>query len=458
MHHTDLDAGRRGWRALLGPDHVGSIVVLAGGVALYATNVHLTAAVLPSAVADIGGERFYAWATTVFLVASVISAALVSRLLTVSGSRTAYLVAIGGFTAGTLVCAAAATMPVLLAGRALQGAGGGLLSGLGYALIRSQLPKQLWTRASALVSGTWAVGVFVGPALGGAFAQIGAWRLAFVALAAAGIAVGALVPRYLAGGRPGTPPPSVPVLSMLALAAAALLVSVASVAPTGGWTATALAAAGALIAVFVAHEHRTGGRVLPAVTFTVGGTLAWTYLTIAVLAAVSTADAFVPLFGQRLGGLAPLAAGFLGAVLAVGWTLGEVSSAGAAGARAVRAVLVGGTAAVVAGFAILARTADAPVVPWVLGLLLVGTGVGVCWPHLSASAMGASADPAEADRAAAAINTVQLMANAVGSAVAGVLVNLGGSPTGSARLLFAVFAAIAGLGVLTAIRASRHRA
>ena len=63
-----------GWRDLLGPKHLGASAVLAGGVLLYATNEFLTISLLPSTVADIGGQRLYVWATTVYLVASVVAA------------------------------------------------------------------------------------------------------------------------------------------------------------------------------------------------------------------------------------------------------------------------------------------------------------------------------------------------------------------------------------------------
>ena len=43
--------------------------------------------------------------------------------------------------------------------------------------------------------------------------------------------------------------------------------------------------------------------------------------------AATMADMYVPLFGQRLAHLTPVAAGFLGAGLAIGWTVGEISSA-----------------------------------------------------------------------------------------------------------------------------------
>lgn len=452
---TTVDPGSDGWRALLGPGRRGTMSALCGGVVVYASNIFLTAAVLPSAVDEMGGAPLYAWATTVFLVASVLSAVTVSRVLVRLGARTGYLVALAAFVTGTLGCAAAPTMTVLLLGRAVQGAGGGLLAGLVYALVQATLPANLWTRASAMVSGMWGVGTLVGPALGGVFAQVGEWRLAFVALAAAGCVVAAAAARNLDGTRTDTRATDMPVRAMLLLASSALLVSVASVASDVGWAVAALLGAGGLIVVFVRSERRSGGRVLPAATFT-PGTLKWTYLTIAVLAALSTADVFVPLFGQRIGGLTPLAAGFLGAVLAVGWTTGEVGGAAASRVRVVRALLTAGSCAVVVGFVVLAGTvrADLTVVPWILGLLLVGAGIGVSWPHLCAFAMGASPDPVQAQRAAAAINTVQLVSNAVGSALAGVLVNLADSTAGSARLLYGGFAVLAVGAVLTATRAT----
>ena len=63
------------WRELLGAKYLGTSVVLAGGVALYATNEFLTISLLPNTVAEIGGSRLYAWVTTLYLVGSVVAAA-----------------------------------------------------------------------------------------------------------------------------------------------------------------------------------------------------------------------------------------------------------------------------------------------------------------------------------------------------------------------------------------------
>ncbi|HTM85911.1 MAG TPA: MFS transporter, partial [Mycobacterium sp.] len=69
------------WRTLLSGHYLRTATLLAGGVALYATNEFLTISLLPSTIADIGGERMYAWVTTLYLVGSVVAATTVSATL-----------------------------------------------------------------------------------------------------------------------------------------------------------------------------------------------------------------------------------------------------------------------------------------------------------------------------------------------------------------------------------------
>ncbi|MGP4132233.1 MFS transporter [Pantoea tagorei] len=113
------------WNDLLGGRNLFFSIALSGGVALHAINIYIATTVLPSVVNEIGGLELYSWNTTLFVVASILGSALTSRLLALVGARKAYLVAVMLFIAGSLVCALAQTMPVMLAGRALQGLGGG---------------------------------------------------------------------------------------------------------------------------------------------------------------------------------------------------------------------------------------------------------------------------------------------------------------------------------------------
>jgi MFS family permease len=436
---------------------------LAGGVALYATNEFLTVSLLPSAVAEIGGQRLYAWVTTVYLVASVVAATTVSATLARLGPRWSYLAALSVFGVGSLLAAFAPTMELLLVGRTVQGAGGGILAGLGYAVINSALPQSLWTKASALVSAMWGVGTVLGPAAGGLFAQYGSWRWAFGALAVLTVAMAILVPFALPGRQPGAepPPPSrIPVWSLLLLGTAALAISVAGIPRNTALTAALLAAGVALVGAFLVVDRRTSSSVLPATAFR-PGPLKWIYVTLGVLMAATMADMYVPLFGQRLAHLVPVAAGFLAVALSVGWTTGEIVSASATKSRViVRTVAVAPLVmAVGLGIAAVSQFEDAPVgviAVWAVALLITGTGVGMAWPHLSAWAMSSVDDPVEGGLAAAAINTVQLICGAFGAGLAGVVVNMTdrGDET-AARWMFAVFAVLAVLGTFASVRATR---
>lgn len=451
------------WRELLGPRYLGTAAVLAGGVALYATNEFLTISLLPSTVADIGGDRLYAWVTTLYLVGSVVAAAAVNSVLMRIGSRAAYLAGLLAFGAGSLTCMLAPRMEILLTGRALQGVGGGLLAGLGYALINAVLPASLWTRASALVSAMWGVGTLLGPAAGGLFAQFHAWRWAFAAMtaltAAMTMAVAVVLPADRGGH--GAATRAAPIRSLLLLGAAALVVSAAQL-PHRVIAAVALLVVGTgLVAAFLYVDRRGLVTVLPPSVFHPGRER-WIYLTLGLLMAATKANLYVPLLGQRLAHLVPVVAGFLGAALSLGWTFGEFASASVSRPRVIRRLVAGAPLVVAAGLALAALThldQHNPIVigtVWALALLLVGAAVGAGWPHLSAWAMSCVDDPAEGSTAAAAINTVQLISGAFGAGLAGVVVNMAdGADIPAARSLFAVFAVLAALGAVVSYRASR---
>lgn len=462
---TETTASAAGsWRELLGREYLGAAIVLAGGVAIYAINEFITISLLPSAVADIGGERLYAWVTTVYLVASVMAATTVGPVLTRFGPRAAYLGALLSFAAGSAVCTLAPMMPLLLAGRVVQGLAGGVLAGLGYAVISAALPDRLWTRASAVVSAMWGVGTLVGPAAGGLFAQFGLWRGGFGILVLLAVAMSLLVPLALPArseSEQDMPRTRIPVWSLLLLGVAALAVSVAVIPHDAAAIGGLLAVGAVLVGVFVTVDRRASAAVLPRKAFE-PGPLKWIYLTLGLLMAATMVDMYVPLFGQRLGALAPVVAGFLGAALSVGWTVGEIASASITNVRITARVVAIAPLVMAVGLALAAFTqtdgaSGRLVVLWALALVITGAGIGMAWPHLSAWAMGSVVDdPAQQAVAAAAINTVQLMCGAFGAGLAGVVVNLRTAPDASAsRLMFGAFAALAAVGCIASYRAGR---
>lgn len=460
MTHAPPTASDGTWRELLGSRYAPVATVLAGGVLLEASNVYLTTSLLPTIVNEIGGAEFYAWTMMTFLLTSVVSSMLVSRVLTQQGAVRAYLLALGLFALGSLLCAASPWMSALLFGRAVQGLGGGLLAGLGYALIQRALPERLWVRGAALVSAMWGVGNIVGPVVGGIFAQLDAWRVTFIGLAVVSALIGIVVVRALPRTTRGRSSESIPWASLFLLSGGVASVGIASVAPAGLGTAVALVVGVVLGVWFLRQEKRASHGILPRVTFAHGSSLGWVYFTVAVLAFAIGTEAFIPLFGQEIGGLAPFVAGLLGAALSLGWSITQVFTANASGIRSRRALIITGPLVVAIGLAsygLLQHEGPSVlvIVLWFLTLFIAGAGIGLGFPHLTVAALGSTAGEEEGAKAAAAVNTVFIIASAFSAAMAGVLVNLAMPDiVGSARLLMFAFAGVTVLGAFIARDAS----
>lgn len=419
-----------GWRALFAGVNRPISIIIAMGIALHSANVYVAGAVMPSATADIGGLSLYAWATTVFVFAAVLGSTATSTLLGRRGTRGAYRLAILAVGAGTVVCAIAPSMPVLLVGRFIQGLGGGLLFALAYSLVRLMLAEALWAYAMSLISAMWGVGTFSGPALGGTLAQVHQWRLAFWVIVPVTLFFAAWGAAKLPAdaGRQDTAP-ATPWASVGLLGMSVLVLSAGSVSTRPAINALGIAGAAALLCCWLRHERHTDKRLLPAATFTRGSRLVWLYLTMALLMIAATPEVFVAYFGQQLQGLGPLAAGYLATAIAAGWTSASLLLGSAESRRGPLLQLA--PIASAAGLALLVAIGPiddggpAVIGGVAAGFMLLGWGIGTAWPHLVTSVLS-TVPPSQGDLAGASITTVQLTAAAAGAAIGGAVTNLGG--------------------------------
>lgn len=442
------------WGAMFADGRALAAITLASGVGLQAMEAFIVSTLLPSVVGSIGGLELFAWNTTVFIVASIVASIFAAVRPFGLGPRGTYIFAAAGFGLGSLICGLAPNMETMLAGRAVQGFGAGLLTAVGYNMIRLVFPQRLWGRAFALISTVWGVCTVVGPAVGGVFANFDAWRLAFFVLVpcAALLAILALKVIPKSSGEAGMS--KVPVLQITLILSAVTAMSVASVLTEGILVASLLIVAALLAIVGVAVlDSRRAVRLFPTGTFELAGPLAALFAAMLLLNSAIVSDIFVPLFVQRLHGQSPLVAGYLLALTAVGWSAGSIVVSSWTGARE-RTVLMIGPVLQLAGLTGLAlfigrdngAGAFLPLLPAAIGLLLLGTGIGIAWPHISARVL-AAAPSGEGDLTSASISMVQLFASGFGAALAGVIVNAAGLATGSvagtiaaASWLYALFA------------------
>lgn len=146
---------------------------------LAALDQTIVAPAMPTIGGALGHSDYLPWIVTGYLLTATAMAPLYGKISDIHGRRPTIYAAILIFLAGSVVCAMAPNMFVLIAGRAIQGVGGGGLFALTQTVIGDLVPPRERARYAAWISGTWAVASIAGPLLGGYFAGHAHWSLIF---------------------------------------------------------------------------------------------------------------------------------------------------------------------------------------------------------------------------------------------------------------------------------------
>lgn len=421
-----------GWGALLRRNWIPVLVALVGGVLLHSMNVLMVAAVLPSIVADVGGVAMMSWPTTGFLASSIVAATCTGHLTARLGPRIAFCGGAMVFGIGALVCAIAPSMEIVVAGRFVQGLGGGVLSAMAYVLVGRVFPQPLWPRVAALLSGAWSMSALVGPLVGGAFATWASWRGAFYTVVALAmllvlVALRAL-PRAHADGAAASR--AIPVLRVAMICVAIAVMSAATIASLPAMKVAFFAGSVAMLVAMLLIDRRAPAPLFPSDAFS-PGSITGLAMSLALLVSIaySPLSLYMPVFLQMLHGFSPLAAGYVVAGASMGWTVSSLVFAGQTGRGADR-LLWAGPAAMMVGLAATALLMPVrPVFFLPVAIALVGLGIGACWGFAVQRLIG-GARPGETDLAASSVATVQQTGFALGAAAAGIVANLAGLGAG----------------------------
>ena len=444
------------WGMLLKGKNSLKSLALAGGVALHAINVYITITTLPSIVRDIGGLNLYAWNTTIFILASILSSALTSRLLNAFAPRNSYLLATLCFLLGSIICATAPSMPILLLGRFVQGAGGGMLLALAYSLVRVMFPQPLWSRAMALMSSMWGISTLLGPALGGIFAEYNVWRGAFWSILLVGIPYIVLLFTILPTKNAadiGVAKSPLPYQQLTLLILAVLSISIGSLYNVIIYNLLSVIFAVFFVLLLVRIDKKSSDGLFPKGTFSFSAPLAPIYLTMALLGISVQTEVFVPYFLQIIHNITPLLSGYLAALVGAGWSFSAIISSSRKQSTAQRLMRVGPAINFAAILILGLLISNVVILPYgqiiiiCVALFFTGAGIGMAWPHYLTRVLQVSQGQ-EAQKAATSITTIQLFSTAVGASISGTIVNMAGltEPGGvlgaqnAAHWLFTVFA------------------
>lgn len=138
---------------------------------------------MPMMVAELNGEALYSWPFTAFLAASVLATVVSGRFCDRFGPGPALLVGPGLFLVGLVASGVAGGMPLLLAGRVLQGLGLGTQTVAIYVLVALVYPHRARAAVFGLLAAAWVVPSLVGPTAAGLITEHVGWRWVFLGIA-----------------------------------------------------------------------------------------------------------------------------------------------------------------------------------------------------------------------------------------------------------------------------------
>lgn len=149
-------------------------------ITLVAFEALAVATAMPVAARDLGGLRDYGLAFSLFLTMSLLGIVVGGGWCDRVGARGPLLASLGLFTGGLILSGLATSFPMMLIGRAIAGAGGGLEIVALFVVIAMVYPERVQPSVFAAVSAAWVLPSVLGPPVAGFLATEWSWRAVFL--------------------------------------------------------------------------------------------------------------------------------------------------------------------------------------------------------------------------------------------------------------------------------------
>jgi DHA2 family methylenomycin A resistance protein-like MFS transporter len=449
-------------RARPGPRFFGLISVCLGFFVIQ-LDVTIVNVALPAIQREVGGSvgglQWVIDAYTLALASVMLTAGSQADRL---GARRVFTAGLIVFGAGSAACAAAPTLGVLIAARAVQGLGAAALLPCSLALIVHQYPDP-GPRARAL--GVWggmgSLGVALGPVVGGGLIAVAGWRWIFLVNVPVCALTLVLLRRHVRES-PSDPSRRTDVAGLfLGVASLAGLTGGFITAGEQGWTAplpVALLAAGVAAGLLLVRaERRRAAPMLPLGLFRSVNLSAATGVGVLFNLCMYGALICLSLFLQQARHESALATGLLILPMSVAVGIGSVASGPLTARLGPRIPMTAGLALAGVGAAVLAAASDAPLAMIIAGSVLLGL-CSLAMPAMTAVVVG-SAGREHAGLASGILNAARQAGGALGVAILGALFasaqTAGQGATLRLPLTVAAVGYLVAIGLTLAIRTDR---
>ncbi len=153
----------------------------------------VVATAMPSIVAQLGGLSIYSWVFSMFMLTSTTSVPIYGKLSDLYGRKLIYIISMGLFLIGSVLCGLARSMEQLIIFRGVQGLGAGGVLPLAFIIIGELFSLEQRAKMQGLFSGVWGVSAVIGPLIGGFLVDQVSWHWVFYINVIPGIVAAGLV-------------------------------------------------------------------------------------------------------------------------------------------------------------------------------------------------------------------------------------------------------------------------
>jgi EmrB/QacA subfamily drug resistance transporter len=404
-----------------------ALYVLCAGMLMIVLDITVVNVALPSIKDDLGfSQSSLAWVVNAYLITFGGLLLLAGRLGDLVGRRTVFLYGLGVFVAASILCGASQSEAMLIGARLLQGIGGAMTSAVILGMIVTMFPEPAeQAKAVGVYAFVASAGGAVGLLVGGVITQVISWHWIFFVNAPIGLATAIFSRRLLENDEGIGFGEGADALGAVLITASLMLGVYTIVEPAAkdGWGAatTLLLGAGSLAlgALFVAREATAKTPLIPLRIFRSRNVTGANLVQILTVAGMFGMFFMGSLYLQLVQGYDALQIGlaFLPICIIMGTLTGRYSEPLIMRFGA-RRLLFPGLGLVAAGLVLFTRApVDATYVVDVLPvLILMGIGIGICFPALMTIAMS-GATRADAGLASGLVNTTAQVGGALGLAV-----------------------------------------
>jgi EmrB/QacA subfamily drug resistance transporter len=270
---------------------------------------------LPAIEDDLGGGLAgQQWTANAYLVTLGSLLLIGGSLGDIFGERRVFAFGVGAFGVTSLLCALAPTIEILVAGRALQGVAGALLTPAALAVIVANFAADERGKAVGAWTAWSGIGTVLGPLIGGQLVDSASWRWIFAINVPIVIVTLVLILRVVPQARERDPDARVDVLGALLCALGLAGVTFGLIEqPLRGWSdpvvAVPLIGGALLFAGFLVWESRTSYPMLPLALFRRHNFTFGNIETFAMYGGLGLLFFFLVLYLQQVAGYSALAAG-----------------------------------------------------------------------------------------------------------------------------------------------------